>query len=100
MTEQRIALIGFGEVGQTFAKGFLAAGRKVAAYDILFDNSAAGAALREAARAMGVEAAPTFAAAVANARVVISAVTATAAIDVAREAGRQLKPGQFFLDIN
>ena len=100
MNQQRIALIGFGEVGRTFAKGFLAAGHEVATYDILFDNSATGSALREAARAMGVEAAPTFAAAVADARVVISAVTATSAIDVARDAGRQLKPGQFFLDIN
>jgi 3-hydroxyisobutyrate dehydrogenase-like beta-hydroxyacid dehydrogenase len=100
MNDRRIALIGFGEVGRTFAKGFLAAGREVAAYDILFDNSAAGAALREAARALGVEAAPSFAAAAADARVVISAVTATAALDVARAAGRHLEPGQFFLDIN
>ena len=46
MNEKRIALIGFGEVGKTFAKGFLAAGREVATYDILFDNSATGAALR------------------------------------------------------
>jgi 3-hydroxyisobutyrate dehydrogenase-like beta-hydroxyacid dehydrogenase len=97
---ERIALIGFGEVGTAFAKGFLAAGCTVATYDILFDNSAAGAALREAARAMGVEAAPSFAAAAAGARVVISAVTATSAIDVARDAGRELRPGQFFLDIN
>jgi len=97
---ERIALIGFGEVGRAFAQGFLAAGCTVAAYDILFDISAAGAALREAARALGVEAAPSFAAAAAGARVVISAVTATAALDVARDAGAEMTPGQFFLDIN
>jgi 3-hydroxyisobutyrate dehydrogenase-like beta-hydroxyacid dehydrogenase len=98
---RRIAVIGFGEVGKTFARGFIASGRHdVATFDILFDNSAAGAALREAARTMAVEAAPSFAAAVAGARVVISAVTAASAYDVAREAGRHLGPGQFFLDIN
>jgi 3-hydroxyisobutyrate dehydrogenase-like beta-hydroxyacid dehydrogenase len=98
---RRIALIGFGEVGKSFARGFLASGRHaVAAYDILFDNSEIGAALRETARAMAVEACPSFAAAVAGAQVVISAVTAASAYAVAQEAGRHLGPGQFFLDIN
>ena len=98
---RRIALIGFGEVGKTFAAGFIASGRhEVAVYDILFDNSAAGAALREAARTLGVAACATAAAAAENAQVVISAVTATSAYDVAREAGGYLRPGQFFLDIN
>jgi 3-hydroxyisobutyrate dehydrogenase-like beta-hydroxyacid dehydrogenase len=98
---QRIALIGFGEFGTSFAKGFREIGvYEVAAYDILFDNSALGAALREKARAMGVEAAPSFAAAAERARVVISCVTAASAYEVAKEAGRSLTPGQFFLDIN
>ena len=98
---RRIALIGFGEVGKTFARGFLASGRHdVAAFDILFDNSESGAALRETARAMGVSAAPTAEAAAAGAQVVISAVTAASAFDVAEAAGRYLEPGQFFLDIN
>jgi 3-hydroxyisobutyrate dehydrogenase-like beta-hydroxyacid dehydrogenase len=98
---RRIALIGFGEVGRSFARGLLGSGRHdVAAFDILFDNSASGAALRETARALGVEAAPSFAAAAEGAAVVISAVTATSAYDVAKEAGRLLRPGQFFLDIN
>ena len=98
---RRIALIGFGEVGKTFARGFLATGRHdIAAFDILFDNSEAGAALRETARAMGVRAAPTAEAAAAGAQVVISAVTAASAFDVADAAARYLKPGQFFLDIN
>ncbi|MGH7090983.1 MAG: DUF1932 domain-containing protein [Stellaceae bacterium] len=101
IADRRIALIGFGEVGRTFAQGFLASGRhEVSAYDILFDNSAAGAAMRERARAMGVEAAPSIAAAADGARVIISAVTASSAYDVAKAAGRELRPGQFFLDIN
>jgi 3-hydroxyisobutyrate dehydrogenase-like beta-hydroxyacid dehydrogenase len=97
---ERIALIGFGEVGTTFAKGFLAAGFPVAAYDILFDNSAAGAAMRNRAASLGVAACASAAAAADGARVVISAVTATSAFAVAREAATYLRPGQFFLDIN
>ncbi len=98
---RRIALIGFGEFGKTFARGFLATGRhEVASYDILFDNSERGATLRETARAMGVEAAPTAAAAASGAQVVISAVTASSAFAVAEAAARYLRPGQFFLDIN
>jgi len=98
---RRIALIGFGEVGKTFARGFLASGRfDIATFDVLFDNSAAGAARREAARTLGVEAAPTAAAAASGAQVVISAVTAASALAVAEAAGRYLRPGQFFLDIN
>ncbi|HUB96370.1 MAG TPA: DUF1932 domain-containing protein [Stellaceae bacterium] len=104
MTEiapRRIALIGFGEVGKTFAKGFIAAGwRDIRSFDILFDNSETGARLRETARTLGVAACASAASAADGAEVVISAVTATAAIDVAREAGRYLAPGQFFLDIN
>ncbi len=98
--DRRIALIGFGEFGRTFAAGFLGAGWSVACYDILFDNSAEGAAFRSRAREMGADACASAAAAADGARVVISAVTATAAIDVARAAATYLRPGQFFLDIN
>jgi 3-hydroxyisobutyrate dehydrogenase-like beta-hydroxyacid dehydrogenase len=101
INDRRIALIGFGEVGTAFAKGLRASGRhELAAHDILFDNSATGAEMRERARALGVEAASSFAAAAQGARIVISAVTAASAYDVAQEAGRHLQPGQFFLDIN
>ena len=52
---RRIALIGFGEVGTRFAEGLIASGRHdVAAYDILFDDAAAGPALRDKARALAV----------------------------------------------
>jgi 3-hydroxyisobutyrate dehydrogenase-like beta-hydroxyacid dehydrogenase len=100
LDDRRIALIGFGEFGSTFAKGFLGAGWSVACYDILFDNSAAGAEFRARAKALGAEACASAAAAADGARVVISAVTATSAIAVAREAAGYLRPGQFFLDIN
>lgn len=96
----RIALIGFGEVGSLFARELMATGRhSVATYDILF-AAAQGAAMKERARALNVETSASATAAAKDALVVISAVTATAAPDVAREAGGYLKPGQFFLDLN
>lgn len=96
----RIALIGFGEVGSLFARELLAAGRhSVAVFDILFD-AAAGPAMKDRARALNAVPCPTAAEAAKGALVVISAVTATSAADVAHEAGHYLKPGQFFLDIN
>lgn len=98
---RRIALIGFGEVGQRFGREFRDTGRfDVATFDILFNNSAEGAALRDKARALSIEASPSAAAAAEGARIVFSCVTATAAKDVAEEAGSYLRPGQFFVDIN
>jgi 3-hydroxyisobutyrate dehydrogenase-like beta-hydroxyacid dehydrogenase len=98
---RRIALIGFGEVGQRFGTELLATGRfTVATYDILFNNSPAGAALREKARSLKIEACATASAAADGAQIVFSCVTATSAKDVADEAGTYLLPGQFFVDIN
>lgn len=96
----RIALIGFGEVGSLFARELMGTGRhSVAVYDILFDT-VSGATMQDRARALKAVPCPTAADAAKDALVVISAVTATSAVDVAREAGGFLRPGQFFLDIN
>jgi 3-hydroxyisobutyrate dehydrogenase-like beta-hydroxyacid dehydrogenase len=98
---RRIALIGFGEVGQLFGRELLATGSfEVATFDILFDNSAEGTALRDKARVLGVEACASAAAAAEGTQILFSAVTATSARDVAEEAGNYLVPGQFFVDIN
>lgn len=96
----RIAFIGFGEVGRTFARGLLARdGVTIAAHDILFGEPE-GRAIEAEARALGVAAATGASAAAGGARVVFSAVTANVAEDVAREAAAWLAPGQIFLDIN
>jgi 3-hydroxyisobutyrate dehydrogenase-like beta-hydroxyacid dehydrogenase len=77
---RRIALIGFGEVGQRFGRKFLATGRfDVATYDILFNNSPEGAARRDEARALTVEACASAAAAIGRAKIVFSRVTASSA---------------------
>jgi 3-hydroxyisobutyrate dehydrogenase-like beta-hydroxyacid dehydrogenase len=96
----RIAFIGFGEVGRTFARGFLTRdGVAVAAHDILF-GTPAGSRVEGHAEALGVVRAKNGAGAAAGARVVISAVTASEAEAVARDAAGWLGAGQIFLDIN
>ena len=96
-----LTLIGYGEVGQTFAREFLARGDvRISAYDLKFDQPDIGPALQEKARAAGVAPATGHAAAANGADIVISAVTASSALDVASQAATYLKPGQIFFDIN
>jgi 3-hydroxyisobutyrate dehydrogenase-like beta-hydroxyacid dehydrogenase len=95
-----LTLIGYGEVGQIFAREFLKRGDiKVTAYDLKFDGPD-GAALIDKARAAGVIPASGHAAAAQGADIVISAVTASSALPVAEQAATYLKPGQTFFDIN
>ena len=95
-----IAIIGFGEAGSILGEDLVKAGREVVTYDILLDSANARAALLSKARVAGVWCANSVAACVDGAELVISAVTASASGDVARESARTLRPGQFFLDIN
>lgn len=95
-----IAFIGFGEVGQTFARGLVTrADIKVAAYDILFETPA-GAHILAKADEIGVAHHVTAEDAARAADVVFSAVTAAQAEAVAAGAAAFLRPGQIFLDIN
>jgi 3-hydroxyisobutyrate dehydrogenase-like beta-hydroxyacid dehydrogenase len=95
---RRIALIGFGEVGTTLAKGLIASGRHdIATYDLLIDE---GTAMRDKARALNAQACRSAAEAAAGAQIVISAVTAASSRSVAEGAATFLRPEQFFLDLN
>lgn len=95
-----IAFIGFGEVGQTFARGFLKHdGVQVRAYDILCGQPAGGALAKRAAE-IGVTFCERPELAASGADVVISAVTASQAEAVAEVARGWLAPGQIFLDVN
>jgi 3-hydroxyisobutyrate dehydrogenase-like beta-hydroxyacid dehydrogenase len=97
----RLAFIGFGEVGQTFAKGLSGKdGVAVAAYDLKFDDAQQRGGMIARAKALGVRVAADAADAAREAHVVISAVTAAAAGEVARAATGYLRPGQIFFDIN
>jgi 3-hydroxyisobutyrate dehydrogenase-like beta-hydroxyacid dehydrogenase len=94
----RIALIGFGEVGQTLGADLLATGCRVSAFDPLFAASES-----PPSRALGsipVAAAENPCAAVRAAELVISAVTAASDVDAARAVAPHLAPGTFYLDVN
>lgn len=97
----RIALIGFGEVGQRFAGDLRhKPGVRLAAFDIGFAEQARRRRLLARAEELGVATASSSAAATAGAGIVISAVTADAAFAVASEAARHLSSGQIYLDVN
>jgi 3-hydroxyisobutyrate dehydrogenase-like beta-hydroxyacid dehydrogenase len=96
----KIAMIGFGEAGSILGADLAATGREVVTYDILLDAPASRAALLEKARRAGVATADTFNAAVNDAELVLSAVTAASSANVAQSASKALRKGQVFLDIN
>ncbi len=96
----QIALIGFGEVGGIFGQDFAAAGLAVSAFDILLTAEASRAAMLARAKTLGVRACDSLEAAMLGADLVISAVTASSAVDVAASAAPFLRAGQIYLDIN
>ncbi len=97
----KVALIGFGEAGGMLAGGLAASGRfSVAVYDILTGEPAGAEAMRQKAGRIGVRLCGSAAEAADGATLVISAVTAAAAADVAAQAAKYLAKGQILLDIN
>ena len=94
----RVALIGFGEVGQTLGADLLSAGAQVSAFDVLFANldSAPSRALAKVA----VRAASSAPDAVKDAELIISAVTAAADVEAARSVISGQPRGSFYLDVN
>ena len=97
---RRIAIVGFGEAGSILGEDLARAGCAVAAYDILFDSPATQEAMFAKVQSGNVRAASTLRDAIGDTDLVISAVTATASTQVARDAAASLKNGQIFLDIN
>jgi 3-hydroxyisobutyrate dehydrogenase-like beta-hydroxyacid dehydrogenase len=96
---ERIALMGFGEVGQILAEDLAAAGaRDITAYDIKFDdpNSIPARALA----AHKVKAAANAVEAVREAELILCAVTAASDLDAAKSVVPGLKPGTFYVDFN
>ena len=97
----RIALIGFGEVGGIFAADLKAAGASdIAIHDLKLDDPALAPAMRDKAAAANVRVAASVADVMAGMDIVISAVTASSVLDVARAAAPHLVAGQIFFDVN
>jgi 3-hydroxyisobutyrate dehydrogenase-like beta-hydroxyacid dehydrogenase len=100
ITLRRIAMVGFGEAGSILGEELAAADREVVTYDILLDAPASRAAMLDKARRARVHTADSLNAAVGDADLVISAVTAASSAAVAQGAGKAMRAGQIFLDIN
>jgi 3-hydroxyisobutyrate dehydrogenase-like beta-hydroxyacid dehydrogenase len=97
---QRIAIIGFGEAGDILGREFSKLGIEVSTFDILFHSKESREVMLSKARDSAVRAAENLPDSVRDADLVISAVTASSAVDVAKEAAAALRLGQVFLDIN
>jgi 3-hydroxyisobutyrate dehydrogenase-like beta-hydroxyacid dehydrogenase len=97
---QSVALIGFGEAGGILGRDLASLGIRVRIFDRLLDDPGARQALLAKAADAGVQACASAAAAVEDAQLVISAVTAGSALAVATELAGALRPGQVFMDIN
>ena len=93
-----VGIIGFGEAGSIFAAE-LAKKARVRTYDIVAATPAFQDRI-EAYRASNITFAGSAAQAVEGAAVILSLVTASASLEVARQAAAFLKPGQIFLDLN
>ena len=102
MQVQHIGLIGYGEVGKTFGAGLRAQVEAIAAWDLKFAAADPGVAeaQRTHASGAGVRASDAMARLCENADLLISAVTASSTLAVAKEAAAHLRPGTVFLDLN
>jgi 3-hydroxyisobutyrate dehydrogenase-like beta-hydroxyacid dehydrogenase len=99
--ETTVAFIGFGEAGQTIARGLLAAhAPRIRAYDLLFDDPADAGRLKRAAEGLGVAPARDHADAVRGADLVFLAVTASSSLQATQSCLPGLARGQLFLDVN
>ncbi len=97
---QRVAIVGFGEAGGIIGKDLASRGLSVSTFDILLHSKEAREAMLAKIRESKVQANESLGDCVREAELVISSVTASSALDVAKEASRMLQAGQFFLDIN
>lgn len=97
---QKIGIIGFGEVGGIFGRDLVDRGIDVTTFDILFDAPAARDAMLAKARNCGVRGCESVGDCLRDRELIISAVTATSAREVAEQSASMLGAGQFFLDVN
>jgi len=97
---RQIALIGFGEVGGIFGKDFAAAGLSVSVFDILLNSEPSRSQIKAKAQNASADACDSLEAAIRGADLVISAVTASSAAEVAAGAAPFLRGGQTYLDLN
>ena len=97
----RVALVGYGEVGTIFGAALAQRGvRGVAAFDIKVSDASWAAEARARASRDGVVLADSLAAALADAGLVICAVTAAQTLEAARAIAAACRKEAFVLDVN
>ena len=98
MTQPSIGFIGFGEAGSHIAAGLRSAGiAKIFALDI---NATASPLIQQRARETQTPLLSSSAELTASADILFSAVTATSALDAARQTAPHLQPHHLYVDIN
>ena len=100
MNFKHIGLIGYGEVGKTFAIGLMPNVAASHAWDRKFDHADSRAAERAHAQQHGVRACASLAELCDRTDLVISAVTASNTLAVAEAAAAHIRRGTVFLDLN
>jgi 3-hydroxyisobutyrate dehydrogenase-like beta-hydroxyacid dehydrogenase len=95
-----VGLIGYGEVGRILAEDLRQQDVKVAAYDIKLRSDQTGQPLREHAKHHGVALTASHADLAAQSDFIVSAVTASQAVPVAKACAGAVKKGAWFLDFN
>ncbi|MDB5512289.1 MAG: 6-phosphogluconate dehydrogenase, NAD-binding protein [Enterovirga sp.] len=94
-----ITIIGYGEAGQSIARGLAGGGTEVTVFDVRLGGPDRAKLLDVASRD-GVRTRDTMADAAAAAEIVLSTVVANVALTVAQHAAQVLSPGQSFVDLN
>ena len=95
----QVGLVGYGEVGRILAEDLRKDGVRVSAYDIKLDGAQARP-LQDHAAGIGVTLAASHADLAREADFIVSAVTASQAVSVARACAGTVKAGAWFLDFN
>tara|TARA_E500000331_G_C17220644_1_gene697947 strand:+ start:467 stop:1354 length:888 start_codon:yes stop_codon:yes gene_type:complete len=97
----KLTFLGFGEAGTALASGLIDAGiDDIVAYDILQNNFDNVIELEAKARDVKVHLASNYKNAVIGREIIISTVTCTEAVTVARAVSPHLRAGQIYLDVN
>jgi 3-hydroxyisobutyrate dehydrogenase-like beta-hydroxyacid dehydrogenase len=100
MTDLRIGMVGYGEVGKVFTAGMLPQVARVSVWDINFDLPERQAGEHAHAARAGIQACLSMRALCEQADLLISAVTASNTLAVAQAAAEHIRPGSIFLDLN
>lgn len=95
-----VAIVGFGEAGSIIGSDLAAQGVDVSVFDILLHAKETRDAMLAKARESKVQAKESLAECLRDAELVISAVTASSSLEVARDAAKTMRPRQIFMDIN